>query len=124
MPAPRAAGPADPTLELRREIERLIGDAACRDDGQCRALPLGAKPCGGPEAYVAWSTASTDARQLEALAARYREARSARNQRLGLVSDCAVVPEPPVRCVPVAGANAGGRCQAAAVRGGALPATR
>lgn len=102
----------------------MIGDAACRDDSQCRVMPLGAKPCGGPEAYVAYSTARTDERQLEALASRYREARSARNQRLGLVSDCSVVPEPAVRCVPVAGQDAGGRCQAAVVRGGPLPATR
>jgi len=122
---PRGSPPPDSTLQLRQDIERLIGDAACSDDAQCRALPLGAKACGGPEAYVAWSTARTDARQLEALAARYKEARIARNQRLGLVSDCSIVPEPPVRCVPASGASGGGgRCQTGAVRTGPLPATR
>ncbi|MBI5720233.1 MAG: hypothetical protein HZC37_21375 [Burkholderiales bacterium] len=121
---PRAGAPADTTVELRGEILRLVGSAACRDDSQCRALPLGAKPCGGPEGYVAWSTAATDERQLEALAARYKDARQARNQRLGLMSDCAVVPQPPVRCVPAAGAAAGGRCEAQPARGGPVPATR
>jgi hypothetical protein len=122
---PRAAVPDDSAAELRGEIVRLIGSAACRDDSQCRALPLGSKPCGGPEGYVAWSTAQTDARLLEALASRYKDARQARNQRLGLMSDCAVVPEPPVRCVPVADATAaGGRCQALASRGGPGPALR
>lgn len=121
---PRTALPADSTTELRSEILRLIGTAACRDDSQCRALPLGSKPCGGPEGYVAWSTAATDARQLEALAARFKDARQARNQRLGLMSDCSVVPEPAVRCVPAADAATGGRCEAAVARGGPVPATR
>lgn len=116
---PRAAGPDDSAAELRDQIMRLIGSAACRDDGQCRALPLGSKPCGGPEAYVPWSITQTDARTLEALASRYRDARHVRNQRLGLVSDCAVVPEPPVRCVPAADVAApGGRCQVLPTRGG------
>lgn len=127
-PPPRGATPPDSTVGLRQDIERLIGDAACQNDSQCRVLPLGAKACGGPEAYVAWSTARTDARQLEALAARYKEARVARNQRLGLVSDCSVVPEPPVRCVPASGASGAsgevGRCQTGAARTGPLPATR
>lgn len=121
---PRAAAPADPSIDLRAEILRLIGTASCRDDSQCRALPLGSKPCGGPEGYVAWSTATTDARQLEALAAHYKGAREARNRRLGLMSDCAVVPEPAVRCVPVAESTTGGRCQAVVARGGPVPATR
>lgn len=123
-PPPRAETPVDSTAGLRQDIERVIGDAACRDDSQCRVLPLGAKPCGGPEAYLAYSTERTDVRQLKALASRYEEARSIRNQRLGLVSDCSVLPEPAVRCVPVAGQSAGGRCQATVTRGGPLPATR
>lgn len=122
---PRAEAPADNTVELRNEILRLIGTAACRDDSQCRALPLGSKPCGGAEGYVAWSTAATNARQLEALAAHYKDARQARNQRLGLMSDCAVVPVPAVRCVRAPDVAAGGRCEAGpAARVGPLPATR
>jgi hypothetical protein len=119
-----AAGGGDETAELRAELLRLIGPAPCRDDSQCRALPMGSKPCGGPEGYVAWSTAHTDGTKLQALAARYRDARAARNQRLGLMSDCAVVAEPLVRCVPD-GANApGGRCQAQPGRGGPALLTR
>lgn len=121
--AARRAPAGDETTELRGEIQRLIGNAACRDDGQCRALPMGSKPCGGPEAYLAWSVVATNGGQLEALAARYREARQARNQRLGLMSDCAVLPEPQVRCLR---ADAGeGRCTlATSPRMGPTPATR
>lgn len=123
-PPPRAAVPADPTVEMHGEIQRLIGAAACRDDSQCRVLPLGSKPCGGPEGHLAWSTVGTDAHQLEALAARYTQARQARNQRLGLMSDCAIVPAPGVRCVPAQGGPSGGRCQTVPGRGGPSPLTR
>ncbi|MCW5634226.1 MAG: hypothetical protein KIT17_12910 [Rubrivivax sp.] len=115
----------DATGALRDEILRKIGDAACRDDSQCRALPLGSKPCGGPEGYLAWSTLDTGARELEALATRYREARVARNRQLGLVSDCAVVPEPAVRCVAAAAGVAGsGTCRVVPGPSGPMPATR
>jgi hypothetical protein len=120
---PRAAIPADVTTELRDEILRLVGTASCREDSQCRSLPMGSKPCGGPEGYLAWSTAATDARQLEALAARYKEARQARNQRSGLMSDCAVVAEPAVRCVATSDGS-GGRCEAVRGRGALSPAVR
>jgi hypothetical protein len=46
-------------------------------------------PCGGPGGYAAWSVTATDARQLEALAQRYKVAREQRNQRLGL---CRIAP--------------------------------
>ena len=118
---PRAPAAPDPTIEQRAEILRLIGLASCRDDSQCRALPVGSKPCGGPETYLAWSVAATQVGQLEALAGRYKEARAARNQRLGMMSDCAVVPEPAVRCVPDAAPAQGGRCQALPARPGAAP---
>ena len=47
---------------LRAEIESMIGL-----DGPvatCRALGLGAKPCGGPWRYVIYSTARTDSAAL------------------------------------------------------------
>jgi hypothetical protein len=109
---------------MHAEIQRLVGNASCRDDTQCRALAMGSKPCGGPESYMAWSTAVTsDARALDAAAQRYKEARQARNQRLGLVSDCSVIAEPTMRCVPTPGDALGGRCQAVS-RGGPTLQTR
>lgn len=125
-PAPGRASTADATVELRAQITRLIGSAACRNDNQCRALPLGSKPCGGPEGYLAWSTEGTDVRALEAAAERYKEARRARHERLGLMSDCAVVPEPAVRCVFEPGAPAGsaGQCRTQALQPGSRPGLR
>ena len=122
---PRQAAAADPSAALYVELQRAIGGAACRDDAQCRTLALGSKACGGPEGYIAWSVATGDAKQIEAAAERYRQARQARNQRLGLVSDCAMVPEPTVRCVPNTGDGAtGNQCRAVAGRGGPTLLTR
>ena len=122
---PRGAASADASNAAYAELARAVGRAACSDDAQCRTLALGSKPCGGPEGYMAWSVAATDARQIEALALRYQQARQARNQRLGLVSDCAMVPEPAVRCVPAAGsAAAGGQCRTLPGRAGPTLLTR
>ncbi len=51
------------------KIRALIGDAACDSDAQCRTIAIGAKACGGPEAYLAWSTKRTDATALREAAA-------------------------------------------------------
>jgi hypothetical protein len=82
-------------------------------------LPIGSKACGGPEAYLAWSTLATDARQLDAAAARYKQAREERNRREGIMSDCAVTPEPPVRCVAATAGVAERQCRALAAGAGA-----
>lgn len=112
--APGRAAPAraggDGAAALAR-IEQLIGDAACRTDADCSTLAIGAKPCGGPERYLAWSRAVTDGRELAEWASAYSQARRAHHERSGLLSDCAVVPEPSVRCVRAAG-EATGRCRA------------
>ena len=124
-PPPRDVAAADPSMAIHAELLRAVGTAACSDDAQCRVLPLGSKPCGGPEGHLAWSVVNTDARQIEALALRYQQARQARNQRLGLVSDCAMVPEPAVRCERVAGSAApGGQCRTLPGRGGPTLLTR
>lgn len=114
----------DETRRLLIELRQLIGSASCSDDSQCRALAIGAKACGGPESYVAWSTVGTDAARLQALAHQYRDARQARNQRLGLISDCAVVPQPEVRCLAVPGGTAGRQCRTVPTLGPAQPLER
>ncbi len=99
-----AAGAVPGLPELRAEVMRLIGDAACADVGQCRAIGFGAKPCGGPWQYLAYSTANTDSTALNAAVARYNAKEAAINRAEGRVSDCALVPPPKLvrgngRCV-------------------------
>lgn len=93
-------------MRLGRELRELVGPAACRSDAQCRSLPVGAKACGGPAGFLAWSTDGTDAARLQALAARQAAAQRREQEASGMRSNCAVVADPGAACVA-------GRCQLA-----------
>ncbi len=81
-----------------QQIRAEIGDAECETDAQCHSIGVGDKPCGGPEAYLAWSDVRTNPQRLTALVQRQRAARRAENERSGLRSDCRVVPDPGAVC--------------------------
>lgn len=80
----------------REQIRQLIGDAKASDPSQCRVLALGHKACGGPEAYVAYSTEHTDETELLELADHYKNAQQRMQKQERMYSDCAIVPEPKV----------------------------
>jgi hypothetical protein len=94
--APRAAPQA---AALRQQLTELIGDARCTDDTQCRTLPLGAKACGGPEAWLAWSTLQTQEEPLVSLGKQFADARRTEVQKQGLLSNCMMVVDPGAQCV-------------------------
>ena len=93
----------------RTAIENLAGAARCEIDGQCRVLPLGARPCGGADGFLAWSVLETDGAQLQALGERYEQEREAAHERTGRASTCEPRVAPAVRCVRPNRAQAG-RC--------------
>jgi hypothetical protein len=79
-------------------IHALVGKAECTSDSQCQVLPIGAKACGGPASYLAFSNANTSAAEVQALAERYHAEQQASNQRSGMISNCRVVPTPAAAC--------------------------
>jgi hypothetical protein len=79
-------------------IHALVGKAECSSDSQCQVLPIGAKACGGPAGYLAFSNADTSAAEVQALAQRYHAEQQASNQRSGMISNCRVVPTPAAAC--------------------------
>jgi hypothetical protein len=87
------------SARLSRELRALVGPAACTADSQCRSLPVGARPCGGPAGYVAWSIQGTDADRLADLAARVAAAQRRENAASGLRSHCAFSSDPGAACV-------------------------
>lgn len=93
----------------------MIGPAACTADSQCRSLPVGARACGGPAGYWAWSTESSDAKQVLDLARRQAEAQKRENAASGMQSDCRMLTDPGAACV----AN---RCELLSKPGGAAAA--
>lgn len=98
--AASAADAAGESARLLRAILAEIGDAACDSDAQCHSIGVGAKPCGGPEAYLSWSELRSNPERLRALVQQHREARRADNERSGVTSDCRVVPDPGALCRP------------------------
>lgn len=85
---------------LLTQIREVIGSAPCTETAQCKTLAVGAKACGGPEAYVAWSTADTDATRLNSLAARHRALRQSENAASDERSNCLAVADPGAVCQP------------------------
>lgn len=114
------AGQATDASALEAQLRGLIGDAACVSDDQCRTVAFGAKACGGPQGYLAWSTLHTDATALAATAEQYAARRRADNQREGRVSDCAMVADPGAYCAPAPSGAAGQRACRLGVAGRAV----
>lgn len=85
--------------QLRQRVVWEIRKPTCSERLQCRAIPLGAKPCGGPWSYAVYSTATTDSAALAVAVERYNTEDAELNRELGRVSDCNFVSPPTVECV-------------------------
>jgi len=99
---PRVATPSAPPDEdaasLLVRIRNTIGSASCTESVQCKTVGVGARACGGPEGYLAYSTSVTAPAPLEALVARHAERRRAAASASGMVSACNVLPDPGAVC--------------------------
>lgn len=102
-PAPAAtatqAGKHDAEARVLAQMRQAIGDAPCRSDAQCRTVPAGAKACGGPAAWWAWSEAHTDGAQLKAWSQQLDRLQRKRFEASGEQSNCQVMPDPGAACV-------------------------
>jgi hypothetical protein len=83
---------------LMQQIHAEIGDAACDAEDQCKTVAVGRKACGGPEAYLAWSTKRSDGAKLAQLRAAYAAERQAYNSSSGMASTCLMVTDPGASC--------------------------
>ncbi|MGH8542103.1 MAG: hypothetical protein ACREX3_00310 [Gammaproteobacteria bacterium] len=91
--------PEPPDLAAQRpDVLAHIGEPRCDRVDQCRAMPLGAKPCGGPWRYVVYSTLTTDSAVLASAAAEYTALEAEQNRRTGAASDCRFVAAPSLSC--------------------------
>ena len=90
--------PPDSLAAVRAAMLSAIGDAPCARSEQCRAVPVGAKPCGGPRGYLAYSVTTTDSARLATIVGEYTRLDAENNRRTGAISDCSITPRPPVAC--------------------------
>jgi hypothetical protein len=84
--------------QLKSDIDLEIGQAKCTQDSHCKALAIGANPCGGPEGYQAYSSLESDVAQLTQLAEQYKLVRKTLHAKTGTMGACVVIPEPSVQC--------------------------
>ena len=84
--------------EFKTAIDSQIGEAKCNDDNQCKAIPIGANPCGGPETYQAYSVLDTDVDRLKRLAEQYKSVRKTLHLKTGTMGACIMMPAPDVKC--------------------------
>jgi hypothetical protein len=91
---------------LEREARALAKADGCQAAGDCRAAPVGDRPCGGPRTYLVYCMRTTDSvalhRKLDELARVEREY----NRKQGLMSTCEFRMPPEVTA-------SGGSCRAA-----------
>lgn len=92
--AEAAETPADSLEMLGARIEEKVGKPTASDVESCRALPFGAKPCGGPWSYLIFSTEVTDSTAVAALVDEYNDLEDRLNREEGRVSDCRFVERP------------------------------
>ena len=81
---------------LRATVLQLIGEPTATNIGQCRLTPFGAKPCGGPRAYLVYSLEATDSLDLSRAVGAFTTEDDRMNRLLGLASDCVLVPPPQI----------------------------
>ena len=84
--------------QLLTQINRHIGDAACSEQSQCKALAIGHRSCGGPSAYLAYSTLSIDENELLRLSKEHTATHREINRIKGLMSTCEMLMPPPIAC--------------------------
>ena len=77
-------------VEMRQEIDALIGDSAGASIADCRYAGIGAKPCGGPWEYIVYSVSSTDSTALADRLSAYDAFEADMNMRYGYLSDCSI----------------------------------
>ncbi|KQQ32933.1 hypothetical protein ASF61_12620 [Duganella sp. Leaf126] len=97
-PPPAAAVSAATIDSLWQQIQAASANAVCDNSSQCHALGVGAKACGGPESYIAWSSKQDDGAALKQLVARHAAARRADNVREAVMSTCSMVSPPGASC--------------------------
>ncbi len=87
------------TRQLQLRLERLTENKECEQDNQCKVIGVGARPCGGPDQYLIYSTLHTDEKMLSYTNERYQKLKKQQNEKLGLMSTCQMLMPPASACV-------------------------
>lgn len=88
------------TLMVQVENTRQV---EASDVSQCRTVPFGSKPCGGPSGYLVYSAKTTDEKKLTTLLEEVTRLEREFNQVSGMASTCDIESPPRVKLDSVSG---------------------
>ena len=86
-------------IRLNLEIHKLQLNKTCVGDSDCHLLPFGARSCGGPKKYIAYSSRVTDSKLIEGKVERLNELEYQEVMRGGTISTCLAVTKPEIACI-------------------------
>ena len=109
QPAASAESDSARVVRLDREARALAKSDGCSSSAQCRAAPVGDRPCGGPRDYVVYCARTTDSVALYRKLAELQSAEREFNRTSGRASTCEFRLPPQTALV-------GGSCQAVPAR--------
>jgi hypothetical protein len=94
------AGAASADLaSVQAQLDTTLANAsACSADTDCHSVAVGAKACGGPTAYRAFSGKTVAPASVEALAQRERDLAAQAARESHEVSPCFMLADPGARC--------------------------
>ena len=95
-----AAGPASAALApVHAQLETTLAAASsCKVDTECHSVAVGAKSCGGPTGYRAYSSSTVTTASVTALAQRERDLAAAAARESHQVSACFMLADPGAHC--------------------------
>jgi hypothetical protein len=76
----------------------LAGASACTADTECHSVAIGAKACGGPTGYRAYSSRTVSSASVDTLAQQERELAAQAARESHEVSTCFMLADPGARC--------------------------
>jgi len=94
-----APAPAGDLAAANAQLETTLNQAsACTTDTECHSVAGGAKACGGPTGYRAYSSKTVSTASVEALAQRQRELAAEQARASHQVSPCFMLADPGAHC--------------------------
>jgi hypothetical protein len=99
---------------LKTAARALVKCEGCQQTAQCKVLPMGSRPCGGPSEFLVYCARSTAEKKLKQAARAATDAEKALNAKSETMSTCSVLSPPVVQL-------SGGACKAAAPKTSDLP---
>lgn len=94
-------------VERSRDLERLeimkneileMVKIKCKGDSDCKFVPFGSKPCGGPWEFLIYSASSSDENLLLQIVEEYNELEEKINKKHNRISDCSTPAKPELKC--------------------------